>query len=184
MQPSDSRRKVFTEPIEALGYIRTLYQESIETLRASLAEFGRGTLGATRVRAFYPYVRLKTESASRSDSRRSFGFVAGPGVYATTVTRQDLFGRYHSEQLRLLVKNHGVALEVGLSQQPIPIHFALSDELVLDASFDEQIGRDLSDHFDLPDLAAMDDTIANGLGPAGPYATQPLALFTAPRVDY
>src|SRR5690606_39905224 len=50
--------------------------------------------------------------------------------------------------------------------------------------FDEQLGRDLIDHFDLPDLAAMDDTIANGISPAGPYATQPLALFTAPRVDY
>jgi AMP nucleosidase len=86
--------------------------------------------------------------------------------------------------MRLLVKNHGVSLEVGLSQQPIPVHFALSDEVVLDASFDEQLGRDLIDHFDLPDLAAMDDTIANGISPAGPYATQPLALFTAPRVDY
>ena len=184
MQPSDSRRKVFTEPIEALGYVRSLYQESTETLRAGLAEFARGALGGARVRAFYPYLRVKTESASRPDSRRSFGFVAGPGVYSTTLTRPDLFGRYYSEQMRLLVKNHGVSLEVGLSQQPIPVHFALSDEVVLDASFDEQLGRDLIDHFDLPDLAAMDDTIANGISPAGPYATQPLALFTAPRVDY
>src|SRR5690606_20133388 len=137
-----------------------------------------------RARAFYPYLRVKTETVSRPDSRRSFGFVAGPGVYETTLTRPDLFGRYFSEQLRLLVKNHAVTLEVGLSQQPMPIHFALSDEVVLDASFDEGLARDLSDHFDLPDLAAMDDTIANGMTATGTFAPHPLALFTAPRVDY
>ena len=184
MQPSDPRRKVFSEPIEALGYIRSLYQESVETLRAALAAFATGKLGAHRARAFYPYLRVKTETVSRPDSRRSFGFVAGPGVYETTLTRPDLFGRYFSEQLRLLVKNHAVTLEVGLSQQPMPIHFALSDEVVLDASFDEGLSRDLSDHFDLPDLAAMDDTIANGMSTTSPYAPHPLALFTAPRVDY
>lgn len=184
MQPDDSRRKVFAEPIEALAYIRALYQESVETLRAGLTTFAAGQLGAQRIRAFYPYLRVTTETVSRPDSRRSFGFVAGPGTYETTLTRPDLFGRYFSEQLRLLVKNHGVSLQVGLSQQPMPVHFALSDEVVLDASFDENLARDLSDHFDLPDLAAMDDTIANGVGSTSPYAPHPLALFTAPRVDY
>ena len=184
MQPSDSRRKVFTEPIEALGYIRALYQESVDTLRAALTAFATGKVGTERARAFYPYLRVKTETVSRPDSRRSFGFVAGPGVYETTLTRPDLFGRYFSEQLRLLVKNHAVTLEVGLSRQPMPIHFALSDEVVLDASFDEGLALDLSDRFDLPDLAAMDDTIANGMSTTSPYEPHPLALFTAPRVDY
>ena len=60
MQPSDPRRKIFSEPIEALGYIRALYQESVDTLRAALAGFAAGKLGAHRVRAFYPYLRVKT----------------------------------------------------------------------------------------------------------------------------
>ena len=197
MQPIDSRRKHFHEPIEALGYVRSLYQESVGALRAALATFAAEPAGrvlpsqgdrpnpaVARFRAFYPYLRVRTESVSRPDSRRSFGFVAGPGVYETTLTRPDLFGRYFSEQLRLLVRNHGVSLEVGLSRQPIPIHFALSDDTVLDASFDESKARELSDHFDLPDLAAMDDTIANGIMLSRPGEPQPLALFTAPRVDY
>ena len=184
MQPSDPRRKVFSEPIEALGYIRALYQESVDNLRGALVAFSAGKLGAHRARAYYPYLRVRTETVSRPDSRRSFGFVAGPGIYETTLTRPDLFGRYFSEQLRLLVKNHATTLEVGLSHQPMPIHFALSDEVVLDASFDEGLARDLSDHFDLPDLAAMDDTIANGLIDSRPDGPHPLALFTAPRVDY
>ncbi len=184
MQPTDTRRKTFTEPLEALAYIRALYQESVESLRSALASFATGQAKAGRARAFYPYLRVRTETMSRPDSRRSFGFVAGPGVYETTLTRPDLFGRYFTEQLRLLLKNHSVALEVGLSTQPIPIHFALSDEVVLDASFDEGLARELGNHFDLPDLAAMDDTIANGHYDSRPGEPHPLALFTAPRIDY
>ncbi len=42
----------------------------------------------------------------------------------------------------------------------------------------------MRDVFDLPDLAAMDDGIANGTYEAAAGQPQPLALFTAPRVDY
>jgi AMP nucleosidase len=42
----------------------------------------------------------------------------------------------------------------------------------------------MRDVFDLPDLGAMDDGIANGTFEAKPGEAQPLALFTAARVDY
>jgi AMP nucleosidase len=42
----------------------------------------------------------------------------------------------------------------------------------------------MRDVFDLPDLKAMDDRIANGTFEARRGAPEPLALFTAPRVDY
>ena len=42
----------------------------------------------------------------------------------------------------------------------------------------------MRDVFDLPDLAAMDDGIANGTWEPKPGEAQPLSLFTAPRVDY
>ena len=42
----------------------------------------------------------------------------------------------------------------------------------------------MRDLFDLPDLAAMDDGIANGTHETAPGEAQPLALFTATRVDY
>jgi AMP nucleosidase len=42
----------------------------------------------------------------------------------------------------------------------------------------------MRDLFDLPDLAAMDDGIANGSIEYGPRQSKPLALFTAARVDY
>jgi AMP nucleosidase len=42
----------------------------------------------------------------------------------------------------------------------------------------------MRDVFDLPDLAALDDGIANGTHEPRPGDAQPLALFPAPRVDY
>src|SRR5690606_18077868 len=42
----------------------------------------------------------------------------------------------------------------------------------------------MRDVFDLPDLSAMDDGIANGSHTVLPGEAQPLSLFTAPRVDY
>jgi AMP nucleosidase len=42
----------------------------------------------------------------------------------------------------------------------------------------------MRDVFDLPDLAAMDDGIANGTYEPLPGEPQPLSLFTAARVDY
>jgi AMP nucleosidase len=42
----------------------------------------------------------------------------------------------------------------------------------------------LRDCFDLPDLTSMDDGIANGTYGSTRGQAQPLALFTAPRVDY
>ncbi len=180
----DARLRRFSEPIEALAYVRELYDDSVTRLRQALQAFATGDTPQKRVRAFYPMVRIRTVSASLPDSRRAFGFVAGPGVYETTLTRPELFGRYFSEQFRLLARNHGVEFEVGLSQLPIPVHFALADDTVIDASFDEARAGALADTFDLPDLSAMDDTIANGVLPDSRQAPLPLALFTAPRVDY
>jgi AMP nucleosidase len=51
-----------------------------------------------RVRAFYPFVRVATSTVARADSRLSYGFVAGPGTYETTLTRPDLFASYYAEQ--------------------------------------------------------------------------------------
>src|SRR5439155_25686077 len=112
------------------------------------------------------------------------GFVAGPGVYETTLTRPDLFGNYYREQFSLLLRNHRVALEVGPSQQPIPVHFSLADTDHLEVSLSAERRLLMRDLFDLPDLAAMDDGIANGTYEPGEGQPRPLSLFTAPRVDY
>ena len=69
-----------------------------------------------RVRATYPFVRVTTATYAPLDSRLSYEFVAGPGAHETTVTRPNLFHAYLTEQIGLLIENHGVAVEIGESE--------------------------------------------------------------------
>ncbi|MGB0720653.1 MAG: AMP nucleosidase, partial [Bdellovibrionales bacterium] len=85
--------------------------------------------------------------------------------------------------IELIRRNHDVPVEVGLSDTPIPLHFALGSDFHLEGNLDEEQVKDLPDIFDVPDLEVMDDEIANGTFAPPPGAPWPLALFTAPRID-
>jgi AMP nucleosidase len=174
----------FDDPAAALAQVRTVYESAIAHLRTAIQRFIAGEDLTQRVRAYYPYVRVRSDTVARADSRLSYGFVAGPGVYETTLTRPDLFGSYFLEQFRLLMENHHVSLEVGTSKQSIPLHFSFPDDEYIEATMLAERRLLMRDRFDLPDLYAMDDGIANGTFEPGPGEPGPLALFTAPRVDY
>ena len=173
---------------EALAQVQKIYGQSITHLRDAMRRFvaGDDTLG--HVRACYPLVRVKTDTVSRQGNAEgaglSYGFVAGPGRFETTITRPDLFHAYYRAQFELLLHNHGVALEVCTSTQPIPVHFSFADNDHIEGTMDATRRARMRDVFDLPDLAAMDDGIANGTFEPRAGEPQPLALFTAPRVDY
>ena len=174
----------FADPAAALARVHEIYDLAVDHLRRGLQHYVDGADIGRHVRACYPLLRVRTDTVARPDSRLSYGFVAGPGVFETTLTRPDLFADYYLEQFRLLVENHGVALQVGSSTQPIPVHFALPEHDYLEGHLGPERRRLLRDHFDLPDLGAMDDGIANGTFEPGPGEPHPLSLFTAPRVDY
>jgi AMP nucleosidase len=174
----------FDSPEEALARVREIYEAGVAHLRESLRRYVAGDDSIGRVRACYPFVRVETDTVARADSRLAYGFVAGPGTHETTLTRPDVFGTYYAEQFRLLVENHGVGLVVGTSHAPIPVHFAFPEHAHVEAELDAARLLRMRDLFDLPDLASMDDGIANGTHEPGPGEAQPLALFTAPRVDY
>jgi len=173
----------FADAPAALAHAQKIYAASVAHLRAALQRFVAGE-NISPVRACYPFVRVQTDTVARADSRLAYGFVAGPGSYETTLTRPDLFADYYRQQFNLLLENHGVALQIGTSNQPIPLHFALGEREHIEGSLSLERRRMMHDLFDLPDLAAMDDSIANGTHEPAPGAPSPLALFTAPRVDY
>ena len=175
---------VFTDAQAALDHVQALYTRAIDYLRQRLAEFAAGTLPPGRVRACYPVVRIRIDSVKRPDSRLAYGFVAAPGVYETSLTRPDLFADYLRTQFQLLLANHGVALEIGVGDEPIPLHFSLGGMAHVEAQLSLEQRQQLRDIFDLPDLAAMDDGIANGTHEVAEGRALPLALFTAPRIDY
>lgn len=149
-----------------------------------MQRFVSGETPAAPVHAYYPFVRMHTATVSRADTQLAYGFVEGPGTHEATLTRPDLFSRYYAEQFRLLIKSHGVPLEVGLSDKPIPIHFSFAENDHIEGTLSRERRQLMRDVFDLPDLEAMDDGIANGTWRPQPGEALPLSLFTAPRVDY
>ena len=174
----------FDDPKAALDRVREIYATGVAHLRDALGRYVAGDDTIGRVRAHYPFVRVETDTVARADSRLAYGFVAGPGVYETTLTRPDVFANYYAEQFALLIANHGVSLTVGTSHQPIPVHFAFAEGAHIEAELDPGRLQRMRDLFDLPDLASMDDGIANGTHERPAGEAQPLALFTAQRVDY
>jgi AMP nucleosidase len=186
--PESVPAATFTDAAEAVARLEEIYERNTAFLRGRFEAYLRGQPPAARARANYPYVRIETTTHTRLDSRLAYGFVAGPSVYETTITRPDLFRRYLVEQIGLLLTNHSVPIEIGESNEPIPVHFAYKRDINIETELLRRDGlaadRPLRDLFDAPDLAAMDDAIINGTRMQTPGASAPLALFRAARIDY
>jgi len=185
LSPTKIATESFTDAGAAVARLEAIYERNTAFLRERFESYLKGAPIAARVRAAYPFVRITTHTHARVDSRLSYGFVSGPGTHETTVTRPDVFRAYFTEQIRLLLANHGVPVEIGESDEPIPVHFAyrrdISSEAGAAAAPSDRLLRDL---FDTPDLAAMDDAIVDGTWQRPPGAPVPLAMFRAARVDY
>jgi AMP nucleosidase len=181
--PDAQNAQEFTDATAAVDHLTALYAQSVDFLRSQFANAMTEAPPDTRIRAFYPEVRFTTSSYARVDTRLSFGHVSGPGTYAATITRPDLFRNYLIQQIGLLLKNHGQPVHIGPSDTPIPIHFAMTAEAGMTVPQDGAADFTLRDIFDVPDLSTTNDDIVNGTY-TSPDGTGPLAPFTAQRVDY
>ncbi len=174
----------FDDAEAAVARIIDIYDRHTAFIRDRFAALLKNGQLRGKVRATYPEIRFRTSSFAKIDSRLSYGHVAAPGVYATSVTRPALFATYLSEQIRLLMRNHALPVEVGPSSEPIPLHFAFADGMHVEGIVADRIERPLRDMFDVPDLAVTDDAIVNGTYVPPQGGSLPLAPFTASRVDY
>lgn len=136
-----------------------------------------------RVRAFYPQVLFKTSSYAQVDTRLSFGHVSAPGSFRATITRPDLFRSYLTQQIGLLIENHGQPVSIGASETAMPVHFAVANDASMTVPQEGAADFTLRDFFDVPDLGTTNDDIVNGTY-VSPDGVGPLAPFTAQRVDY
>ena len=181
--PAEVAPQSFTDPAAAVARMQQLYDASVSHLAQGFADLMAGTGPSGRLRAFYPEIRLTTTSHDLPDSRLSFGYLAAPGTYATTITRPDLFRHYLRQQIELLIRNHAQPVTIGYSRTPIPLHFALAgSERAIPG--DGELPVNLRDFFDVPDLAVTNDAIVNGEGVRNADGSIPLAPFTAQRIDY
>ncbi|MCO5071815.1 MAG: AMP nucleosidase [Rhizobiaceae bacterium] len=174
----------FNNAREAVDALKALYVRNTKFLRDSFMSLSDTGFIDRRFRAYYPEISITTNSYSEIDSRQAYGHVPNPGQFATTISRPDLFESYLIEQLKLIMRNHGVPVTIGESRTPIPLHFAFLEGTYVDGSIADKIKRPIRDIFDVPDLEGTDDHIANGTLELQPEDTRPLAPFTAQRVDY
>jgi len=172
------------DPDAAWQRVDEIYRRNTQEIRSRFDAYQRGEVITERVRACYPYVQTRTTTAAKVDTRLSYGFLSGPGVHGTTLTRPDLFKDYLREQFRLLLKNHETPLEVGVSDTPIPLQFAFSGDMHIEDGLTPELYAAMGDVFDLPDLTVIDDSIVNGIYEIAADRPRPLSLFTGPRVDY
>ncbi|QYX57254.1 AMP nucleosidase [Roseovarius sp. SCSIO 43702] len=182
--PDAGGPRAFDDPVAAVDRLVELYDEAVTFLRAEFTGALAGQVPTGRIRAYYPEIRIATASHAKIDTRLSFGYVAAPGVYATTVTRPDLFRDYLEQQIDLLMCNHGVPVTIGPSDTPMPVHFAVAEDAELTVPHQGAAPFTLRDLFDVPNLATTNDDIVNGTHLPAPDGTLPLAPFTAQRVDY
>ncbi|HEY6087256.1 MAG TPA: AMP nucleosidase, partial [Burkholderiaceae bacterium] len=71
-------RREFNDPDAALAHARAIYDNGVSHLRKHLQAFLDGSNPGERVRATYPFVRVRIDTVARADSRLSYGFAAGP----------------------------------------------------------------------------------------------------------
>ena len=151
LSPKRLTAEAFSDAAAAVARLSEIYERNVSFLRTAFEAYVGGEPLDTRVRATYPFVRITTGTHARLDSRLSYGFVSGPGVYETSVTRPDLFRGYFTEQIGLLMQNHGVPVEIGETDvnRGIPIHFAYRRDINVSANLPAR-DRPLRDLFDTP----------------------------------
>jgi len=161
------------------------FRRSTEALKNALKAFldtGQPPDPALRPDLFaYPELRLTWQGGSPPRLARAYARFSQAGVYATTITRPDLFKDYLTEQLTLLMTDFEVEAVVGRSRQEIPFPYVLDGA---DITLADVTAAELARHFPSTELSQIGDEVVDGGWSAGPDGTRPLALFDALRTDF
>jgi AMP nucleosidase len=173
-------------PDQAVDRLEAMHAAAVQAQRHALARFAGGGAppdAEERRRFRYPELRMVCEpNGPIPVTRRAWGKIQTPGLYATTVTHPGFFRPYLLEQLGPLVAEYGACVSVHVSGQEIPYPYVLDrgDELAHGDASPAELAR----YFPTPVLSAVGDEVADGLWTFEEGQARPLALFDAVRVDY
>jgi AMP nucleosidase len=171
----------FDDADAAVTRIAAIYGQSVARLRDGFALAASGGQPG-RVDANYPFVGFSVSHAElNTDARHSYGVLLEAGDYRATLTRPGLFSAYYREQIALVMRRHRIPVQVGVSHRPVPLPYVVGSSVI---DVGEREVRALQENFALPDLSTTDDAIANGVLTERAERPNPLALFSAERVDY
>jgi len=169
----------------AVDRLAALHQQATSALRSALKQYlkDRTSPGADRCAFRYPELRLTYHCQGEVPSSvRAYAKVQVPGTYAITVTQPEAFRNYLLDQLRPLMSDFTVTVEVGPSQANIPYPYVVEQGDELGAS--GVTAAELARVFPSTDLSAANDGTADGLYDWENQDPLPLALFDAARTDF
>src|SRR3974390_2320970 len=145
-----------TEAAAVVARLAAEYRRSTEALHDALKTFirsGKPPDPGLRANGAFAYPSLQITYATIEPTprlARAYARFSQPGVYASPITRPDLFPEYRTEQLDLLMTDFEVEVEVGRSRQEIPFPYVLD---VADAAMAD-VGSDaIARHFPATELA-------------------------------
>ena len=173
-------------PEEAVDRLAALHQEATGALSHALKRYLKERIrpDASEHCLFrYPELRLTYLCQGEVPTTvRAYAKVQVPGTYAITVTQPAAFRKYLLEQLRPLMNDFTLRVEVGRSQQNIPYPYVVEggDELAGSGVTAAELAR----VFPSTDLSAATDGTADGLYDWENIDPLPLALFDAARTDF
>ncbi|WP_207937874.1 AMP nucleosidase [Pseudomonas sp. 51_B] len=177
---------VVDTPEQAVDRLAALHEQATGALSQALKRYLKDrTEPDADERALYRYPALRLTYYSHGEvaaTTRAYAKVQVAGTYSVTVTQPAAFRGYLLEQLRPLMHDYTVTVEVGVSEQNIPYPYVVDqgDELAGSGITAAELAR----VFPSTDLSAATDNIADGLHDWDSAETLPLALFDAARVDF
>ncbi|NQD95537.1 AMP nucleosidase, partial [Pseudomonas sp. CrR25] len=171
---------------EAVDRLAALHQQATSALSRALKRYLKERIKPDveqHCQFRYPELRLTYLCQGEVPTTvRAYAKVQVPGTYSVTVTHPAAFRNYLLEQLRPLMHDFTVRVEVGVSQQNIPYPYVVEhgDELAGSGVTAAELAR----VFPSTDLSAATDGTADGLYDWENTDPLPLALFDAARVDF
>ncbi|TRX74259.1 AMP nucleosidase [Pseudomonas mangiferae] len=171
---------------EAVDRLAALHRQATEALSQALKRYLKERVVPTETqRALFRYPLLRIGYRCHGEvpsTTRAYAKIQVPGNYSVTVTHPEAFRTYLLEQLRPLMEDFTLQVEVGPSQQNIPYPYVVEqgDELAGSGVTAAELAR----VFPSTDLSAASDGVADGLYEWENADPMPLALFDAARVDF
>ncbi|WP_321351902.1 AMP nucleosidase [Halopseudomonas oceani] len=162
-----------------------LHQQATNALRSALKQYLKDRTPPSEAHCAFRYPELRLTYHCQGEvpsSVRAYAKVQVPGTYAVTVTQPDAFRNYLLDQLRPLMSDFTVTVEVGPSQANIPYPYVVEQGDELGAS--GVTAAELARVFPSTDLSAANDGTADGLYDWENQDPLPLALFDAARTDF
>ncbi|WP_447745541.1 AMP nucleosidase [Pseudomonas nicosulfuronedens] len=171
---------------EAVDRLAVLHERATGALNQALKRYlkDREVPDAQQREQFrYPLLRVIYLCQGEVPSTtRAYAKVQVPGTYAVTITQPKAFRKYLLEQLRPLMEDFTVRVEVGVSTQNIPYPYVVESGDELGGS--GVTAAELARVFPSTDLSATSDGVADGLYEWENADPMPLALFDAARTDF